>query len=85
MNQLLIDAMSSALHDSAPKNHNLGEGLQRAICQSPSSHKSRAKKILAHAEFIEALEDNLVTVREDVNIDHVTPHELIASILEGQW
>ena len=85
MNKLLVDAMASALHDSAPKNHNLGEGLARAICQSPSSHSARARRILAHVELISVLERNLVAVREDVNIDHVSAEELIAAVIDGEW
>ena len=44
------DLLARALHETARKNHNLGEGLQRAICQSVTSHDNRADAILATPE-----------------------------------
>jgi len=36
-----------ALHETALRNHNLGEGPLRAICESAESHLPRAEAILA--------------------------------------
>lgn len=41
-----LNALSIALHESAPNNHNLGEGVLRVICEDPWSHRPRAYVIL---------------------------------------
>ena len=43
----LTEAIADELHESAHKNHNLGEGPARAICQSVRSHNRRAAAIVA--------------------------------------
>jgi len=42
----LVAALAAALHLTAPHNHNLGEGMARAICQIASAHNRRAAAIL---------------------------------------
>lgn len=39
--------VATALHDTAPLGHNLGEGSQRAICNSIEAHADRAERIVA--------------------------------------
>lgn len=39
------EQLATALHATGPLNHNLGEGLMRAICDSPESHSRRADAI----------------------------------------
>lgn len=36
-----------ALHETAGRNHNLGEGPVRSVCLSTYSHETRASAILA--------------------------------------
>lgn len=42
---LNVDVLAEALHETAIKNHNLGEGPLRSICDEPQSHIGRATRM----------------------------------------
>ena len=45
-----VERLAAALHVTALRNHNIGEGPMRAICKDPASHEPRAAAILAAME-----------------------------------
>jgi hypothetical protein len=42
-----LDELAAALHATALRNHNVGEGHHRSICRSWESHRPRAEAIRA--------------------------------------
>jgi len=80
--------LAAALHETARKNHNLGEGPMRSVCLSAYSHETRASAILAADPTLAADLALAAAVRADNEVE--PPNEAIWRDLpqsrhEGFW
>jgi hypothetical protein len=50
LGHLNVGIIAGALHRTAARNHNLGEGQSRTVCQSEGAHDARAQAMLTDIE-----------------------------------